>query len=113
MEWRKSNHIDGILAEDFTDVENEISVVFQGEDKQGHPIAIFNVGAINLRKVAISGKIQKAIRYVYSCVELVETVLRHISNDNTTLTRAFFIIDLHGFNIRQHICGQCIRYGVV
>lgn len=75
---------------------------------------IANIANADIRKVALSGRMEKFIHLLATAMEIAEGILYEIyleanATDQTTNTsRAFVLIDMSGYNLRQHACVQCL-----
>lgn len=112
MKWRIDTKVTDFLLEDFSDMEAEYPFLFDGKtkDNDGRPLAILNICALDLRKVIISGNGDRFIRYYARFLEIAEGILNEINQEQgtTNITQAYAIINMGGFNARQHACIQCV-----
>lgn len=105
MAWRKENKIDTIISEDFSFFEKHFPMDFSSFDKKGHPVGIFHLGRLDIRRIILTGKKKQFYRYFDRTLEIMQRML-HESPAN--VSTAFIILDLSGVNLKQHGCLQCI-----
>ncbi|ODM89746.1 SEC14-like protein 2 [Orchesella cincta] len=107
VKWRKQNKIATIHLEDFSDIADEFPYTFT-VDKQGQPVFIGFAGEWDVRGAVLTGRAQRVIRYINQALEHGVKMVRDLQQEGKNVTRLNLIIDLDGFNIRQHGCVQCL-----
>jgi len=110
LQWRLDNKMDSILDEDFSQFERSYPFILDGHDKDGRPVIIFEFGKYDLRRIGISGNYNAFLRYLDRYMELAVSKIREANAETPEkhISQAVMIIDLNGFNIRQHMCIQCL-----
>ena len=109
MEWRKERDLDGLLNQNFTKWEKLFPFIISGFDKQNGPVYYILASTYDIRKAVIAGhyntlellfdrSFELAVR---TAVQIYETTGQ---NEGMALT---LILDLTGFNVRQHACAAC------
>lgn len=76
-------------------------------------VLIGKAGLTDLRRLSLTGKIDKVFRLGEASLELAEGILREIhleKNITNTVGQLTWIADHSGFNLRQHGCIQCTRF---
>lgn len=101
--------MDTVLEEDFSILEKQYPFIIDGQDRDGRPIIIFEFGRYDLRRIGIGGNMRQFLRYLDRYMELAVTKTRELAaaEPERNISQAIMIIDLNGFNIRQHMCIQC------
>jgi len=64
------------------------------------------LGKWNVRKYVIAGKVHVFQR---QCLRVFEDAVRKtLERDGKDSNQIYILADLHGFNVRDHLCGGCI-----
>ncbi|OXA62748.1 Phosphatidylinositol/phosphatidylcholine transfer protein SFH2 [Folsomia candida] len=118
LKFREENNLEGILSEDWSDIENDYPYSTDTVDKEGRPIVSFSLGDWDLRKGIVQGKRDRVIRYLDKAFEDVALQIREkqARGENVTQARpntnlqikAIFLINLANFNLAQQGCFQCL-----
>lgn len=110
MDWRKERDLDHLLNQNFTRWEKLFPFIISGFDKKDGPVYYILASTYDIRKSVIAGhyntlellfdrSYELAVR---TAVKLYETKGQ---NSGMELT---LILDLTGFNVRQHACAACL-----
>ncbi|ODM99496.1 SEC14-like protein 2 [Orchesella cincta] len=110
FKWRKENKIDQINDEDWTEFERETPWYLDGVNKAGFPVAELPFGDWNVRRVALSGKLPKLLRYCFKLFENVEERIRNLRAQGKNVTQWGFIGDIDGFTIQTQACPICTPF---
>jgi hypothetical protein len=106
VEWRKTNKIDTILDEKILPELYPWRV--EGEDKLGRPIFYIAPARWDVRKVILAGQRDQVLRIWAQVVEsAMQAVLKTRKESGKDINEIISIMDLHGYNLRQHACLQC------
>jgi hypothetical protein len=110
QQWRKENQIDTILNETIVDWKPEPFDI-TGFDREGHPILVPNIGAIDVRKQVVRGNGKLFSRYGIQAIERA-LARREVASKmfGKNVTQILIIADYSGFSLRQHACLSCIPY---
>ncbi|CAL8080001.1 unnamed protein product [Orchesella dallaii] len=109
LQWRKSNRIDTIQEEDWSDMIAEHPYRMDVIDLQGRPVAVGSIGGQwNVRRTFLQGKGQRLSRYVYKLVEEVFDRVYEINKKHSNVTQFSVIASLEGFNLFQQGCPLCL-----
>jgi hypothetical protein len=118
IQWRKQNKIDSIVKESIMEFQAPPAWM-DGIDREGSLIFVLLPARIDIRKQLLAGKREDVIRYFHQLLEKREiktlTLLGLIGNgtdDKPAADRVTAIVDLQGYNLRQHGCLTCLTvYG--
>ncbi|XP_021964963.1 phosphatidylinositol/phosphatidylcholine transfer protein SFH2 [Folsomia candida] len=108
LKFREENNLEGILSEDWSDIENDYPYSTDTVDKEGRPIVSFSLGDWDLRKGIVQGKRDRVIRYLDKAFEDVALQIREKQARGENVTQAIFLINLANFNLAQQGCFQCL-----
>ncbi|CAL8111287.1 unnamed protein product [Orchesella dallaii] len=108
--WRKVNKIDQINNEDFTEFEQNNPWYLDGVNKAGFPVAELPLGEWNIRQIALSGKLQKLLRYCFKLFDNAEEKIRNSRAQGKNVTQWGFIGDLDGFSVQVQACPICLPF---
>jgi len=111
LQWRKENKVDHLLSEDFSVFTKNYPFDVEGLDRQGRPVWISQIGKWDTRRIALSGLQDKFDRYRLYLQELMAKKMREENAKHPDQINFGYlaIVDLAGFNLRQHGCIQCIQ----
>ncbi|ODN02368.1 SEC14-like protein 2 [Orchesella cincta] len=110
LKWRTDNNLDNIENEDWQLFETEYPINQEGFDKQGRPLVQVNFGEWNLRKAAITGRMNKLIRWTYKFFEDASKRVREQQTEGKNVTQFTAVMGLDGFSPLTHTCALCMRY---
>lgn len=82
-------------------------------DKENRPICTVNLGAWDIRAAVVQGKLPRLTRYVDHFLETLVQKIFTAQESGVEVTRALFLIDLEGFNLKQHTCPSCKKTLIV
>jgi len=103
--WRHHNGIENILNEtvvQFTPLPYKIG----SSDNEGNPLIMFTPTSLDLRRLLINGK--NISRYWDQIMEEATLRVREVRNETgKPINHVISLMDLHGFNLRQHGCLAC------
>jgi len=108
IEWRKTEKMDEILNEDWSEIEKDIPFKHLGNDVDGKPILYFHFGEMDVRKLVLQGKTNLVLRRFNQMMEWGESLVRMEQDKGKNVTRYHIIPNLKGFNARQHLCPACV-----
>jgi hypothetical protein len=107
--WRKQEHMDNVLGEDWSEFRKQYKYWIDGVDKEGRPILFIDVGEWDLRKASVSGQSQKLTRYIDSIYEEINAKVRTMRlQEGKNVTQYYQIFDMEGFTLQQQGCPACI-----
>ncbi|CAL8128842.1 unnamed protein product [Orchesella dallaii] len=112
IKWREENKMDGILEEDWAEFKEKFPHYLDTVAKSGHPIRTGDVGEWDIRAVAVSGKLNKIIRYVEMGMEESLQAIIKLRAEGKNVTRFDFIMNMDQYNEIQHGCTQCMAFYV-
>lgn len=110
MEWRRERDLDKLLNTDYTRWEKLFPFILSGCDKQNGPIFYVLAAAYDVRKAIIGGHFQTLIDLFDRSFELAVRAgvsIYETSGENAGLS-GLLVLDLAGFNMRQHGCTRCL-----
>jgi len=110
MQWRRERDLDKLLNTDYARWEKLFPFILSGIDKQGGPIFYVLATAYDVRKAIIAGHYQTLIDLFDRSFELAVRsglAIFETSGQNPALS-GLLILDLGGFNLRQHACARCL-----
>jgi len=83
----------------------------EGVDREGRPVWFSQVGKWDLRRIQLSGQQNKYNRYRLYLSELIAKKMREKNENHPDQINYGFLIvvDLGGFNLRQHGCILCLQ----
>jgi len=111
LKWRKDYKVDNLPSEDFSVFTKNYPFDVEGVDRQGRPVWISQIGKWDIRRITLSGLQDKYDRYILYLHELISKKMHERSEKHSDNVSYGFlvIIDLGGFNLRQHGCIQCFQ----
>ncbi|OXA44907.1 SEC14 cytosolic factor [Folsomia candida] len=111
LQWRKDQSMDTIHSEDWSDMWNDdIRYYVDGRDKLGRPYALIEMRHIDIRKLVLTGKGERYLRYLDKGVDDACQLVHEVSQRYGNVSRGNLLINLDGLNVAQHGCVRCIPY---
>lgn len=107
MQWRELNSMDSIANEDFSDLEHDFPLYFDGVDKQGRVIMESHFGEWPVRSAVVSGKLRRLNRYGVKAIEYATRKVRELQASGKNVTQWVMLLNMDGFNVIQQACPSC------
>ncbi|ODM94176.1 SEC14-like protein 2 [Orchesella cincta] len=109
LDWRKTNRIDSINDEDWSDMIAEHPYRMDVVDLQGRPVGVGSIGGNwNVRRTVLQGKLPRLNRYAYKLVEEMFNRVYEINMKQPNVTQFSVIASLEGFNVFNQGCPLCL-----
>jgi len=110
FKWRKEKKIDMILQEkNMISMEKSFPINIDGVDKAGRPILNYILHKWDVRRFILAGKRDEYRRYQVYIIEKVTQKLLASALSGKDVSQIVILIDLSGFNTRQHGCLPCLQ----
>lgn len=94
--------MDQIFDEDWSDFSSEYPLAIKSYDKHKQPIVVIQMGKWDFRKVLLSGKRDRMLRYIYKMFEGLDQEIYKQQKKGFPVTRSVEIADLAGFAAKTH-----------
>lgn len=107
IEWRTLNAMDDIENEDFSDLEADFPLYFDGLDRKGRVIMESHFGDWPLRTAVLSGKLPRLKRYGVKAIEVATRKVRALQEQGRNVTQWVMLLNMQGFNVIQNACPSC------
>lgn len=107
MQWRELNSMDSIDNEDFSDMEQDFPLYFDGVDKQGRIVMESHFGEWPVRTAVVGGKLQRLNRYGVKAIEDATRKVRDLQASGKNVTQWVMLLNMDGFNVIQNACPSC------
>lgn len=110
LEWRQINAMDSIDYEDFSDLERDFPLYFDGLDKKGRVIMEGNFGEWPMRTAVIAGKLPRLKRYSERAIEDATKKVRQLSETyGRNVTQWVMLLNMDGFSVIENACPSCME----
>ncbi|OXA48794.1 hypothetical protein Fcan01_16399 [Folsomia candida] len=111
VKWWKDNNMDEIHTEDWSSVAKEYPINTDGVDRNGQPVFVFSIGDWDLRRAALQGKLDLAIRHFIKGFDEVHVKsIEYNKSGKSNGTQWNFISNLDKLSRQQHLCIPCLRF---
>ncbi|OXA51833.1 SEC14-like protein 4 [Folsomia candida] len=108
ISWRAEYKMDQIMKEDFSDLERQFPIRMDAVDYVGRPVGTADIAEWDVRKVVLMGNKDKGIRFVFRMAEVGVLRVMEQHEQHPNVSSGIIIMNLDGFNSKQHGCPECI-----